>query len=52
MSNKNIEFRYSVYDGKDLEPSDITYSLPLSEDANFEELQKHFKRFLKAVGIK
>ena len=52
MSNKTIEFRYSAYDSKELEPSDITYSLPIDDDASFAELQAHFRRFLKAVGIK
>lgn len=52
MADKTIEFRYSVYDAKDLEPSDITYTLPLGEDVDFTELQKHFRRFIKAVGIK
>lgn len=51
MANRTIEFRYSVYDAEDLEPSDITYNLPIGEEIDFTELQKHFRRFLKAVGI-
>lgn len=54
MSNKTIEFRFSAYNSEDsrtLEPSDVTYTLPLTEDADFTELQKHFRRFLKSIGI-
>jgi hypothetical protein len=53
MPNKTIEFRYSTYsdEAKTLEPSDVTYTLPLTEDADFTELQKHFRRFLKSIGI-
>jgi hypothetical protein len=53
MSNKTIEFRFSSYsdDPKILEPSDVTYTLPLTEDADFTELQKHFRRFLKSIGV-
>jgi hypothetical protein len=53
MSHKTIEFRYSTYqDDPKLEPTDVTYTLPLTEDADFTELQKHFRRFLKAIDIK
>lgn len=55
MANKTLEFRYSVYDTDNLEPSepsDITYVLPLSDSMESSELEKHFKRFLKAVGIR
>jgi len=54
MPNKTIEFRYSTYNNDEpstLEPSDVTYTLPLTEDADFTELQKHFRRFLKSLGI-
>lgn len=54
MSNKTIEFRFSSYNSDEstkLEPSDVTYTLPLTEDADFAELQKHFRRFLKSIGI-
>lgn len=53
MANRTIEFRYSMYqDDPKLEPTDVSYTLPLTEDADFAELQKHFRRFLKAVGVK
>lgn len=52
MSNKTIEFRYRAYSDEDkLEPSEISYELPMTDDADFAELLKHFRRFLKAVGV-
>lgn len=54
MANKTIEFRYSVYNSDDspMEPSDVTYSLPITDEVTFAELQKHFRRFLKSLDIK
>jgi hypothetical protein len=54
MSNKTIEFRYSSYneDNNTLEPTDVTYTLKLTETADFSEIQKHFRRFLKSIGVK
>jgi hypothetical protein len=54
MSTRTIQLIYSAYndDYSSLEPSDITYRLTLTEDADFTELLKHFRRFLKALDIK
>jgi hypothetical protein len=52
MSNKTIEFKYLSYpSSKDIEPTNVQYTIPISEEVTFSDMLKHFRRFLKALDI-